>query len=327
MTIKINAARPRAAVAAVLSFLAAVPAAHASCGAAFCPVDTGWNIQGAWTEPGTRVDLRYEYIDQDRPRHHAKSVSVGQLPQHHDEVQTVNHNIVAGVDHTFDKTWSASVSLPIAIRDHEHIHNHHGAALDESWNFARPGDLRVLGRYRLALESADPTTTQGVGVIFGLKLPTGSTGVANDEGDTAERSLQPGTGTLDGVLGAFYQQSLAEYRLSWFAQVLYQRAFQSHNDYRPGERITLDLGARYDLTDRFGLLLQINAHYRAADGGAEAEPNNSGSRAVSVSPGFSYGVTDNTQVYGFIQKPVYQWVKGVQLTADWSAVFGVGMRF
>ena len=47
----------------MLRFLAAVAAvaaslsAHASCGAAFCMVNTGFSASGVWTEPGTRLDV------------------------------------------------------------------------------------------------------------------------------------------------------------------------------------------------------------------------------------------------------------------------------
>ena len=37
---------------------------------------------------------------------------------------------------------------------------------------------------------------------------------------------------------------------------------------------------------------------------------------MSISPGLSYAATETLQVYGFLQKPVYQHVNGVQLTAD-----------
>ena len=42
--------------------------AKASCGSAFCPLHTEWDIQGAAVEHGTRLGLRFEYIDQDQPR-------------------------------------------------------------------------------------------------------------------------------------------------------------------------------------------------------------------------------------------------------------------
>jgi hypothetical protein len=46
-----------------------------------------------------------------------------------------------------------------------------------------------------------------------------------------------------------------------------------------------------------------------------------------VSPGASYAVTKSVQLYSFVHKPVYQHVNGVQLTADWSVVAGLNMRF
>ena len=55
------------AVAASVAALSA-GTANASCGSAFCFVNTNWSLQGIWTEPGPHFDLRYEYIDQDQPR-------------------------------------------------------------------------------------------------------------------------------------------------------------------------------------------------------------------------------------------------------------------
>ncbi len=44
-----------------------------------------------------------------------------------------------------------------------------------------------------------------------------------------------------------------------------------------------------------------------------------------LSPGASWALTPRISVYGFVQKPIYQYVNGVQLTADWSAVAGIGL--
>src|SRR3546814_3161945 len=87
------------------------------------------------------------------------------------------------------------------MRDHDHVHNHQGGQIPESWDFTKVGDVRVLGRYQIPIGQADPKDIRGFGLNFGLKLPTGSFRVKNDEGAVAERSLQPGTGTVDGLLG------------------------------------------------------------------------------------------------------------------------------
>jgi hypothetical protein len=84
---------------------------------------------------------------------------------------------------------------------------------------------------------------------------------------------------------------------------------------------------RYDITQDFALLLQLNTLWRGRDSGAQAEPEDSGGTFVFISPGVSYMVTRNVQVFGIVQLPVYQYVNGVQLTADWGATAGVGFRF
>ena len=87
------------------------------------------------------------------------------------------------------------------------------------------------------------------------------------------------------------------------------------------------MGYRYSATDRLTLMLQLNALYKDRDKGDEAEPDDSGGKFVFVSPGLSYVVVKNVQLYGFVQLPVYQYVNGVQLTADWAAVAGISTRF
>src|SRR3954471_2290076 len=82
--------------------------AQASCGAAFCSVNTSFDVQGAWTEPGARFDLRYEYINQDQPLTGRTRIGVGQVPRHHDEVSTVNRNWLANLDYAFDATWGVA---------------------------------------------------------------------------------------------------------------------------------------------------------------------------------------------------------------------------
>src|SRR3546814_5396595 len=102
---------------------------------------------------------------------------------------TINHNLFATIDHIFDRNWGLSVSLPIVMRDHDHVHNHHSVQIPESWDFTKLGDVRVLGRYQIPIGQADPKDIRGFGLNFGLKLPTGSFRVKNDDGAVAERSL------------------------------------------------------------------------------------------------------------------------------------------
>jgi hypothetical protein len=278
------------------------------------------------TEPGSTLDLRYEYIHQNQPRSGNANIAVGQIPHHHDEVSTVNRNLLATYSHTFNSQWGMSMTAPIVDRDHLHIHNHRGEQLPERWNFRELGDVRVVGRYQLPYVG-DPLKPSTTGVTFGLKLPTGRTNIANEGGDVAERSLQPGTGTTDAIIGAYYHQKLSQWNSAWFAQTQYQHALNSHDGFKPGDQFGIDVGYRHGLTDKLGALVQLNFLVKRRDNGAQAEPEDSGGRFVSVSPGLSYAISDRVQVYGFFQKPVYQHVNGVQLTANKAFVVGVSGRF
>lgn len=311
-------------VAIVGMFIA--PAAQAACGSAFCTLNTNWDAIGVWTEPGLRADLRFEFIDQDQPRAGRHKIGVGEIPRHHDEIETLNRNLLATVDYAFSPEWGIAVTLPIVDREHRHIHNHRGEQLLETWDFTRLGDVRLLGRYQRSFANSGNSLSAG-GINFGVKLPTGPFEVDNDEGEEAERDLQPGTGTTDLLLGAFYRRDLAASGWSWFAQGLWQHALNSRDDFKPGNRISLDLGLRQAASDRWGLHLQLNAQHKERNRGNEAEPEDSGGQFVFLSPGVSYALTRNLQLYGFVQLPVYQYVNGIQLTAEWAAVAGLSSRF
>src|SRR5690606_28715741 len=108
----------------------------------------------------------------------------------------------------------------------------------------------------------DPARINGAGLNFGIKLPTGDFDVENGDGALAERSLQPGTGTTDLLVGGYFQQALPLWRASWFAQVLYQHPLNSRDNYEPGSRLHIDIGARYEVVERVGLMLQVNTEFR-----------------------------------------------------------------
>ncbi len=298
----------------------------ASCGAAFCTVNSNWTSESAMVESGSSFDLRYEFIKQDQPRTGTDNIAVGQIPHHHDEVSTYNRNLVATYSRSFASGWGVSVIAPVVDRDHTHIHNHQGEKVLEQWNFTELGDMRVIGRYQLPL-LGDPVNAASAGFTFGLKLPTGRTNLANADGDVAERSLQPGSGTTDLIAGAFYHQKLARRGSAWFVQAQYQHALNEHDGFKPGAQFGADIGYRHGIGDSVGALVQLNAVVKQRDNGTEAEPADSGSRSVFLSPGLSYAVASNLQVYGFYQHPLYQDVNGVQLTAKRAFVLGLSGRF
>jgi len=201
-----------------------------------------------------------------------------------------------------------------------------GAQLEERWDFTALGDVRVMGRRRLASFEGQEPSAAVAALNFGLKLPTGKTDRKNADGDAAERSLQPGSGTTDFLVGASYSTLQPTKSLSTFVQGLMQLPLNEHEDYKPGNRIALDAGLRYGAGEQVGLLLQANGLWRGRDRGAEAEPDDTGGTALFLSPGMSYSVGKALNVYGFVQLPLYQYVNGVQLTARKAFTIGVTLR-
>ncbi|GAB3764006.1 hypothetical protein GCM10028796_18280 [Ramlibacter monticola] len=313
----------------VLALLAAFAgSAQASCGSAFCSINTDWGVGTTGLAEGSSFDLRYEDIKQDQPRAGSRKVAVGEIPGHHDEVHTFNKNLVGTYNYTWASGWGVSAILPLVDRDHFHIHNHHGGAevIPEQWKFRELGDVQVVGRYQQALSGSD-AAPRTAGAFFGLKLPTGKTDVANDDGDIAERSLQPGSGTTDLILGAYYHQQIAATGAAWFAQARLQQPLNSHDNFKPGAQLGLDLGYAHPVTQRFSALVQLNTVFKKRDSGAEAEPEDSGGRFVYLSPGLSYKLGERFLAYAYYQLPLYQYVNGVQLTTSRAFVVGVSTHF
>lgn len=294
-------------------------AAQASCGGAFCSLNTDAGVQGTWDKRGIRLDVRAEFIDLDQLRHGSdKAGPAGEVGEH-DEVRTLNRNFLASLDWNIDQDWGLTLRVPVVNRAHQHVFNDVSGPEVEKWDFSGLGDIQALARYNFYRDE-----TSNAGVQFGLKLPTGSISKRNSE-ELAERTLQPGSGSTDTLIGAYYNKRIDH--ISWFVQGMWQQTVHERDDFRPGCKLGLDTGLSYSATPDLNLMLQLNLQHKSRDSGVNAEPQDSGSYSVNLSPGFSYRITSGTQVYGFVQKPIYQYVNGAQLTADLSVALGVSIQF
>ena len=289
----------------------------ASCGASFCTVNTDWHAQGALSEPGWQADLRYEYLRQDKLMAGAQRITADQITEDHQEVSTLNRNTLFNLSYNAAGGWGYSLLLPWLSRDHEHIHHDPSADITETWRIRELGDARLSAHHALG--------NQGWDMQLGVKLPTGRIKVRNAEGELAERSLQPGTGSTDTLVGASYYSRPGHAASSWFAQTNWQHSIAIRDGYRPGDKFTLDAGWRYGWTD-MAIQLQANFQIRARDQGPNAEED-SGGRVLYLSPGLSYAINRDTQLYAFVQLPVYTYVNGVQLTTGKNVALGISSRF
>jgi hypothetical protein len=298
--------------------------AHASCGGAFCTLNTDAGVQGTWNKPGVRLDIRSEFIDMDQLRHDSSKAQPQGEVNEHDETRTLNRNFLATLDWNLNQDWGVTFRVPFVNRSHNHIFNADNGAggVDpevERWSFSGIGDVQALARYNFFSDGMS-----NAGVRFGIKLPTGSINKATSE-EKAERTLQPGSGSVDTLLGAYYNQHHGP--LGWFVQAMWQQPVHDRDDFKPGTKLGMDAGLNYALTPYLNLMLQSNVQYKGKDSGVKAEPKDSGGYSLSISPGLAYKITDSVQVYGFVQKPIYQYVNGFQLTSDLSVAIGLSTHF
>jgi hypothetical protein len=327
-----------------LALLAAFSSGNsfASCGSSSCSINADWAEHGI-SRPGWSADLRYSYSRADTLRSGSDKISANPTDPANAGIEvenqrTINQVITATLDYSHDEHWGMLLQLPYVMRDHTHSIGDPNPALvsSESFNASAVGDVKAVGRYRWTLDEAKHS---GAGLKLGLKLNTGRTdfqlldasGVA--KGVPQEVTLQPGNDSTDVIIGVFWNQSAPGSDWSWFAQASLQSSIASSRQFRPGNQSNLDGGTRYAFNNRLNGLLQINAQWNEIDSGSSAALSpvsggpSSGASSLALTPGLSYAFTRDTQLYGLLQLPLYQYVHGEQLTADYAVSVGVSHHF
>jgi hypothetical protein len=299
---------------------------HASCGSASCPLDT--NALNQPHKGELTFDLSQQYIDQDQARAGTHDATIGEVHgPHHDEVRTLNRIATATLGYAPSDRVQLSLSIPYLSRDHDHFESNQ---TPEAWRLRGVGDVVLQSRWNAA---------RGLWLIAGVKLPTGSHDLKNDEGEAAELPVQPGSGTTDGIAGISYQRTfnmhtpvsgpMGNYALvPWFVTATWQFRGGATDGYRLGDEFQLSAGTVYPLTHRLDALAQLNTRIRKRDqidDEPEEEPFTGGTY-VYASPGLRFSL-GRTAVYTLVQFPIYERVNKIQLTSKQNYVIGVQTRF
>lgn len=311
-----------------------------ACAACGCSLAQEWQGVGHTESGGFRLDLRYDYLNQNdlrAGRHRISSVAASQIVRDGEsqEVETFTRNnyLTATLDYSPNPDWVFSAQLPYIVRNHATL----GTASDGltagsdggqyQSRTASLGDVKWMASYQ-GLTSAGKLSVQG-----GVKLPTGSytrKGMSTDPASPnpvdIDRGLQPGTGTIDVILGASYVDSLTP-DWHYMVQGLWQTAVHSTAGYRPGNGLNANAGLRYTAWAAVQPQLQVNLRYALRDSGENADTISTGGTLLYVSPGVNLPLTERSSAYLYVQVPLYQNVHGVQLTPKYTASAGVRMAF
>jgi hypothetical protein len=347
----------RIASALVLVVVAAWTAVAFACATCGCALSTD-AAMGFSSTTGWQITFQFDTIDQNQLRVGRHSVSFPEVAQINNdggsqevEKETNNHYYTLGVSYSPGADWNFRLLVPWVYRNH--------TTYGESPNPLTPdlisgayvddlGDLRFIASYQGFLP------THNLGVQLGIKAPTGNYGGPNADGtgvvgrhpvaftygpnslnpspdNLLDTSLQPGTGSTDLVLGAYYYQAVSQnfdaFVIGQYQFAVAHRLDQPGEDFRPGNALNLSLGVRYEENPHVVPQIQVNITHKASDQGTLADTADSAGTVVYVSPGVTAMVAPNMHVYGFVQLPAYSNLQGYQLFPRWTATVGVSYAF
>jgi hypothetical protein len=298
----------------------------ASCGSENCPLyHFHYNAQG-----GLHLRLYNEYINQDRLYYGSNLSSIGAVPEAHDEVSTLNLITAFQLQYGISDRLNVGIVVPFIHREHTHIHHDEGE--EEKWNFSGFGDITISGNYTLIKPTMDKEIY--LGITAGLKIPTGVTDAVNDNGEAAEVTIQPGTGSYDELIGIDFRYPLVTVptaeknvfsTLPLILGLNYKLAGKGTNDYKFGNTLLISAGTAYQITNYADLTFQINLRNQGyADMGSTGEPReNTGGTWMYISPGLNINLTNNLSLFGIVQLPAYINVHGLQQASPFNTQLGV----
>lgn len=191
------------------------------------------------------------------------------------------------------------------------------------------GDATVMGLYTLYTD-APVRPGHRLTVGLGVKAPTGKTDERGASGKLVHAMMQPGSGSWDPLFMVSYTRGL--YPLILQANLFYQWTTEGFNGYEFGDRLTVDLAARYQASSFVNVGVEVNGIHAEKDDdhdGRYSDPIRSmadnpaftGLDSVFVSPmvQVKFPKTGGSAEFKY-QLPVYQDVNGFQQVVDWRAL-------
>lgn len=259
---------------------------------------------GLPTASGLAINLQTTLLDQKQAMQGGSKIPLSQSADQ--RINTTFYNL--NVQYQINRSWGIMTMIPYWQRKFDTT----GAPRATVNTLS---DIRVEGIY--SGFSPDMST----GLIFGLKLPTGTHTATGFDRDT-----QPGTGTTDLLLGGYQWGSLAP-NWNWSVQGMFRSAMNTRDGYRPGNSLHIVGNMHYDgfrSQYHFAPMLQVHYNYRLSDSGVNAaNPVASGQRSIFVAPGILLNLSRHWSANAEVYIPAYYHVTGIQLVPKQVFSFGI----
>jgi len=319
----------------LLLAVAATRPGVASCGSASCFLVTHAE-EGVDSAGSFQVDLSYRYVDQTRMLDGSQSTSEVLVPKinfedqliepdHHREISTRNTLVQLGLAYGITSRVSVFGILPLLVgKAHEHF-NDAGTPTETFTNADGTsgfGDVVVGARYALLVKAND--------LLMGsvsLKVPTGPYKLLDSQGAINEPTIQPGTGSYDGLITLYYVKHQFPSSLEWFVSGSQRWNGRNSLEYQVGNETVLGGGVGYAHGERWIYSLQLNARHAGRDDYRGQGVPSTGSDSFSLSPGIRFGPGKELELYSYVQIPVYQDVNEAQLAPRVGFIVGLSKRF
>lgn len=196
------------------------------------------------------------------------------------------------------------------------------------------GDLVLQGKFRFWKRLTKESRTDAA-ILAGVKLPTGSTGARDSNGNLLPIPGQVGTGSTD----AFFQGSISHQDsgrgFSLFGDFRYTAKTEGKG-YEFGDTAEYDWGAQKRLYPwRYVELKPVEFYAEVAFLYAQAQRDHmrgmridsSGGRTVFWAPGLSSIIKQRWLLEASFQFPIVQRLNGTQLAQGWNVLFGARIIF
>jgi len=193
------------------------------------------------------------------------------------------------------------------------------------------GDIKLLGKWRFYKQTGIAETTEAA-LLFGLELPTGQNDIEQG-GLRLPAPLQPGSGSLDGLLGGVFTRVDGQWQLN---TDLIAKLNTRSDGYRFGNTLAGDVGVQYRLfpvtysrLDQLtvNLVGELNSSWSERDQLDSSSVINSGGFKLFATPGIQVILNRNLLFETAIQLPLVMDLGGGALEEDFVFIIGLRARF
>ena len=303
----------------------------AACGAANCNLETGTQ-EGSFPKGRFTLDLSYRWIPMDHGQRGSDGTPEVVVPkidfengvivpageeESHIEKRTNNELVNLDLGSGVTDWMKARLGLPL-INDRTHEHDHWpGGEFTREDSTSGFGDVRLIGEF-----SVFRGERNSVSLGIGAKFPTGEYKLRDHDGELNEPTIQPGTGSWDGLVSARYGGQVVPGRLQGFLSGSYQLTTENPEEYRFGNTLLANTGLNLHLDDRWTPSLQVNLRHAERDEFNGMDVPSTGGTWVYLTPGMTFRITEAASIYTHVQIPVYQYVNDVNLVPRYGLMIG-----